>query len=61
MSDSFAVLRSRSYLGLLALAAILGVPISAAAYGFLKLVADLQQWIFTDLPKGLGFQAAPRW
>jgi H+/Cl- antiporter ClcA len=59
--DPFALLRSRSYLGLLALAAILGVPISAAAYGFLKLVTDLQQWIFTDLPKGLGFHTAPLW
>ncbi len=59
--DPLAILRSRSYLGLLALAAILGVPISAAAWGFLKLVADLQQWIFTDLPKELGFDAAPRW
>ncbi len=58
---ALAVLRSRSYLALLLLAAILGVPISAAAYGFLKLVDLLQGWIFTDLPNGLGFQGEPLW
>ena len=41
-SDPVAILQSRSYVGLLLLAAILGVPISAAAYGFLALVAKLQ-------------------
>jgi len=55
------VLRSRSYVGLLAFAAILGVPVSAAAYGFLKLVSLLQKWVFTDLPSGLGFHGAPAW
>jgi H+/Cl- antiporter ClcA len=47
--------------GLLVLAAIIGVPISAAAYFFLALVGKLQGWIFTDLPKGLGFHAEPLW
>jgi H+/Cl- antiporter ClcA len=46
---------------LLVLAAIIGVPVSAVAYGFLKLVDSLQGWIFTDLPKGLGFQGEPPW
>jgi H+/Cl- antiporter ClcA len=55
------LLRSRSYLALLVLAAILGVPISAAAYFFLKLVDLLQEWIFDDLPKGLGFGTEPSW
>jgi len=56
-----ALLRSRSYLVLLVLAAIIGVPISAAAYGFLELVDELQKWLFTDLPEGLGFTAEPMW
>jgi H+/Cl- antiporter ClcA len=60
-SDPRALLRSRSYLQLLALAAVLGVPVSAAAYGFLKLVSYLQQEIFTHLPHGLGFSTAPVW
>jgi len=60
-SDPLALLRSRSYVGLLVLAAIIGVPISAAAYFFLALVGKMQGWIFTDLPKGLGFHAEPLW
>jgi H+/Cl- antiporter ClcA len=59
--DPAAVLRSRSYVGLLALAAILGVPVSAAAYGFLALVAGLQEWLFSDLPEALGLGGAPWW
>jgi chloride channel protein, CIC family len=55
------LLRSRSYLQLLILAAILGVPISAAAYGFLALVSYLQEEIFTHLPHGLGFATEPVW
>jgi H+/Cl- antiporter ClcA len=47
--------------GLLVLAAIVGVPISAAAYGFLALLAWLQEWIFTDLPRSLGFDGTPTW
>jgi H+/Cl- antiporter ClcA len=46
---------------LLVLAAIIGVPVSAVAYGFLKLVDSLQGWIFTDLPKDLGFHGEPPW
>jgi len=61
LSDPMAVLRSRRYVGLLVLAAVLGVPISAAAYGFLALVAQLQEWVFTDLPQALGFDDAPPW
>ena len=60
-ADPMALLRSRSYLGLLVLAAVLGVPVSAAAYGFLALVSYLQKEIFVHLPHGLGFQAEPAW
>jgi H+/Cl- antiporter ClcA len=59
--DPLALLRSRAYVRLLMLAALIGVPISAAAYGFLKLVAWLQETLFTDLPEGLGFDAPPTW
>jgi H+/Cl- antiporter ClcA len=59
--DPMAVLRSRGYVRLLVLAAVLGVPISAAAYGFLALLTGLQEWVFTDLPEALGFDAAPLW
>jgi H+/Cl- antiporter ClcA len=60
-TDPRTLLRSRSYLQLLVLAAVLGVPVSAGAYGFLKLVSYLQQEIFTHLPHGLGFSAEPVW
>src|SRR5271170_2577103 len=60
-ADPLALLRSRSYIALLVLAAIIGVPVSAAAYFFLALVSKLQGWIFTDLPKGLGFHGEPLW
>jgi H+/Cl- antiporter ClcA len=43
------------------LAAIIGVPVSALAYGFLKLVNELQTAFFTSLPKDLGFAAVPAW
>jgi H+/Cl- antiporter ClcA len=60
-SDPLALLRSKSYLALLVLAAIIGVPVSAAAYLFLALVSKLQMWIFTDLPKDVGFHSEPLW
>ena len=37
--DPLQLLRSRRYVQLLVLAALLGVPVSAAACGFLKLTA----------------------
>src|ERR1700730_5772614 len=59
--DPQVLLRSKSYLRLLILAAVLGVPVSAAAYGFLQLIAYLQGEVFTHLPNGLGFHGAPPW
>ena len=59
--DPAALLRSRRYVGLLVLAAVLGVPVSAAAYGFLALVSGLQEWLFSDLPRALGFNSPPLW
>jgi H+/Cl- antiporter ClcA len=60
-ADPAALLRSRAYVQLLVVAAILGVPVSAAAYGFLALVNYLQKEIFTHLPHGLGFTTEPLW
>src|SRR5207302_6970933 len=60
-TDPRALLRSRSYLRLLVIAAVLGVPVSAAAYGFLAPVSYLQPEIFTHLPRGLGFHTEPVW
>jgi H+/Cl- antiporter ClcA len=60
-ADPGAPLRNPAYIRLLILAALLGVPISAAAYGFLALVSYLQKELFTHLPHGLGFATAPAW
>ena len=51
----------RRTLRLLVLAAIIGAPISAAAYFFLHLVNALQDWVYADLPRALGFATAPLW
>ena len=61
LSDPLALLRSRSYVVLLVLAAIIGVPISAASYFFLALISKLQVWVFADLPKAVGFHSEPLW
>src|SRR5271169_3961440 len=59
--DPVTLLRSRSYLVLLVLAALVGVPVSAASYFFLALMSKLQVWVFADLPKGVGFHSEPLW
>jgi H+/Cl- antiporter ClcA len=56
-----ALLRSRSYWVLLAIAALIGIPVSALAYFFLDLVSRLQHWTFTSLPAALGFHGEPLW
>jgi H+/Cl- antiporter ClcA len=63
VTDVVAMLRTRAYLTLLVLAAILGAPIAAVAYWFLYLVNDLQKWIFQPnyLVKALGFHGEPIW
>src|SRR5215468_930826 len=60
-ADPAALLRSRAYLQLLAFAAILGVPISGAVYGFLALASYLEKELYTHLPHGLGFTTTPVW
>jgi H+/Cl- antiporter ClcA len=47
--------------GILVVAAILGVPISALAYGFLQLTTHMPTWVYGDLPKALGFRNQPVW
>lgn len=59
--DPYALVRTRRYTVLLVLAAVLGVPVSAAAFGFLALVSELEREIYTDLPKALGFHGTPVW
>ncbi|MCU1447272.1 chloride channel protein [Cryobacterium sp.] len=55
------VIRSRGYLRLLVLAGLIGVPVSAVAYGLLALVDRLQNYLYDRLPVLLGFGDAPLW
>ena len=52
-------MRSRPYVVLLMLAAIVGVLVSLAAWCFLELVYQSQQELFTHLPHALGYGHGP--
>lgn len=59
--DPLTLVRSRGYLAVLAMAALVGVPVSAAAFGFLALTHVLETWFATRLPMALGFHRTPVW
>ncbi len=59
--DPVSVVRSKAYLFALVLAALLGIPISAIAYGFLVVVSKLQGYLFSDLPENLFDGSTPVW
>jgi len=55
------LLRSRSYVALLILGAIVGVPAAGIALLFLKAVSETQNYLFSSLPSDLGFHGEPVW
>ena len=55
------LLRSRSYVALVVVGGIIGVPIAAFAYFYLNEIGDVQTWVFTTLPNDLGFDGEPSW
>ena len=59
--DPVSIMRSRQFIGVLGLAAVVGLVASLAAWGFLELVHEIQDGVYTDLPKGLGFDSTPMW
>jgi H+/Cl- antiporter ClcA len=59
--DPLALLRTRRYLTLLVLAAVIGAPVSAVAYFYLKFVSLAQTFMFETLPKDLGASSVPAW
>src|SRR3954451_21753828 len=59
--DPGELLKSRSYVALLVLGGIVGAPIAAIAYFFLKAVAELQHYFYETLPGDLGFSHEPLW
>jgi H+/Cl- antiporter ClcA len=60
-SDPASLLKSRSYVALLVLGGVVGAPVAAIAYFFLKAVARLQEYLFTTLPGDLGYHGEPIW
>jgi H+/Cl- antiporter ClcA len=59
--DVHAVLRSRGYILLLVAAAVLALPLSALAFGFLAGIQWLQQLVWQGLPEQLGWATPPIW
>jgi H+/Cl- antiporter ClcA len=59
--DPASIVRSRRFVGLLALAAVVGVVASLAAWGFLELIHQIQVGVYTDLPKDFGYDKVPEW
>lgn len=60
-TDPTQLLRERSYIAILLLGAIIGVPVAAVAYGFLGLSTKGQNWVYNTLPVDLGFDSTPAW
>ena len=60
--DVTAILRSRAFIGLLVLAAVVGLVASVAAWGFLELVHQVQVGVWDKLPDWVGYDdGAPLW
>ena len=59
--EPVALMRSRQYRVLLVLAVIVGLFVSAVAWGFLELVHKIQIWVYEDLPGDLGYHTEPTW
>lgn len=45
----------------LLLGGLLGIPVSAVAWGFLQAIAKTQHAVYSDLPGALGFTGEPNW
>src|SRR5262249_31112516 len=61
LDDPSAVMRSRQYLRVLVLAAVLGVAISCPADWFLWAINHGRHLLFETLPAALGFSSVPVW
>ncbi|MFG3549330.1 chloride channel protein [Streptomyces sp. NPDC047725] len=56
-----STLLSTGYLRLLLLCVLLGIPISLACFFFVGLQHELQHWVWTSLPKAVGYGTPPWW
>jgi H+/Cl- antiporter ClcA len=53
--------KTRGYVVLLLFGALVGVVVSFVAYFFLKSTEETSSWLYSTLPKQLGFVGAPVW
>lgn len=60
-TDPLAVMRSRGFIGLLALAAVVGLVTSLLAWLFLEGVHLAQKGVYDELPELVGFEQRPIW
>jgi len=60
-ADPVELIRSRPYRVLLVLAALVGLVVSTASWGFLELVHEIEVAVYTNLPHHLGYDTAPKW
>ena len=57
-----ATIRSRRFVGLLAVVAVIGVVVSIAAWCFLEAIYQIQQELYVHLPHAVGYQnGPPKW
>lgn len=59
MADPPRELDSRTYLKLVAIGGVIGIPAALLASVFLAFVHDLEHWLWHDLPDALGHASAP--
>jgi H+/Cl- antiporter ClcA len=59
LAEARQELGGTSYLQLVGLGAVIGVPAALVAALFLALVHDLEHWLWTDLPDRLGHSSPP--
>jgi H+/Cl- antiporter ClcA len=59
--DPAAILRSRNFIGVLVIAAVIGVIVSFAGWCFLELIHQIQLFVYRDLAPDLGFSSTPSW
>jgi chloride channel protein, CIC family len=60
-ADPGSLMRSTRYRVLLVFAAVIGVFVSLASWGFLELVYYIQHGVYKDLPSDLGYNTVPWW
>ena len=57
-----ATMRSKAFVGLLVVVAVIGVVVSIAAWCFLEAIFQIQQELYVHLPHAVGYQnGPPKW